>query len=317
MRLRLVQASNNGNTNANASSKTRVSSGPNSSTQLQPNSSATQANNNTHQPYGPERYGELEDLLGYTFVDRSWLERALTHRSVQTNGVKSDYERLEFLGDAVFDLAVAHILLDTHQSAHEGELSKMRAALVNTASLAETARKLGIGNFIRLSRGELASGAHDRPSILADVMEAVIGAIYREAGFPIASTCVARLLGDKVTTVTPRDPKTELQEALHAIGSEPPVYRLEMVEGPEHSPTFVSIVEVGGEIVGRGRGSTKKASQQAAAEEALSALAPQSTQPEGFALNPSGDEGDSDSEEETPPASSTTEEITDSEINHE
>jgi ribonuclease-3 len=226
------------------------------------------------QPLGQEHYGAIEELLGYAFKDRSWLERALTHRSVQVNGIKNDYERLEFLGDAVFDLAVAHLLLDKHEQAHEGDLSKMRAALVNTASLAEVARKLSLGKFIKLSRGELASGAHERPSILADVVEAVLGAVYREGGFAVACECVARLLGDSVATVTPRDPKTELQEALHASGSEAPVYRLECVEGPEHSPNFISVVEVDGQIVGRGRGTTKKASQQAAAEQALGLLKP-------------------------------------------
>jgi ribonuclease-3 len=238
------------------------------------------------QPLGPEHYGEIEELLGYTFKDRNWLERALTHRSVQVNGIKNDYERLEFLGDAVFDLAVAHLLLDKHEQAHEGELSKMRAALVNTASLAEVARRLSLGKFIKLSRGELASGAHERPSILADVVEAVLGAVYREGGFAVACDCVARLLGDSVTTVTPRDPKTELQEALHATGSEAPVYRLECVEGPEHSPNFISVVEVDGQIVGRGRGTTKKASQQAAAEEALGLLKPKDDLDQRFIASP-------------------------------
>jgi ribonuclease III len=246
----------------------------------------------THTPLGPEHYGELEALLGYTFLDKSWLERALTHRSVQINGVKSDYERLEFLGDAVFDLAVAHLLLDSHQEANEGELSKMRAALVNTSSLADIARKLQLGRFIRLSRGELASGAHERPSILADVVEAIMGAVYREAGFAIAQRCVANLLGDSVNTVTPRDPKTELQEALHATGNEPPVYKLECVEGPEHSPTFISIVEISGRIVGRGRGGTKKASQQAAAEEALNVIRPKPANEQGFSLSVSDDSSD-------------------------
>jgi ribonuclease-3 len=253
------------------------------------------------QPLGVEHYGEIEALLGYAFKDRGWLERALTHRSVQVNGIKSDYERLEFLGDAVFDLAVAHLLLDRHEQAHEGELSKMRAALVNTASLAEVARKLSLGRYIRLSRGELASGAHDRPSILADVVEAVLGAVYREGGFAIACECVARLLGDTISTVTPRDPKTELQEALHATGSEAPVYRLECVEGPEHSPTFISIVEVDGQIVGRGRGTTKKASQQAAAEEALGLLKPKDDLDARFILTP-GSDGSSDNDEKKPEA---------------
>jgi ribonuclease-3 len=265
------------------------------------------------QPLGPEYFCELEARLGYTFIDKGWLERALTHRSVQVNGVKSDYERLEFLGDAVFDLAVAHLLLDSHLEANEGELSKMRAALVNTSSLADIARKLQLGRFIRLSRGELASGAHERPSILADVVEAIMGAVYREAGFAVAQACVAQLLGDSVATVTPRDPKTELQEVLHASGSEAPVYKLECVEGPEHSPTFISIVEVGGRLMGRGRGSTKKSSQQAAAEEALNTLRPRPAQPEGFSLSASDDS--SDNEENREVAQSM--ECTTTESNHE
>jgi ribonuclease-3 len=226
------------------------------------------------EPLGRERYGEIEEALGYAFSEREWLERALTHRSVHGKGVKSDYERLEFLGDAVFDLAVAHLLLDRHPDAKEGDLSKMRAALVNTSSLAEIARSLSLGKFVRLSRGELASGGSERASILADVLEAVLGAVYREGGYDTARACIERLLGDQLVNVTPRDPKTELQEALHASGSEAPVYRLECVEGPEHAPVFISVVEVDGQIVGRGRGATKKASQQAAAEEALLRLKP-------------------------------------------
>jgi ribonuclease-3 len=226
------------------------------------------------EPLGQEHFHQIEERLQFTFTDKAWLERALTHRSVHARGAKNDYERLEFLGDAVFDLAVAHLLLDRHPEAREGELSKMRAALVNTTSLAEIARELGLGKFIRLSRGELASGGADRPSILADVLEAVLGALYREGGYEIARQCVERLLGERLVTVTPRDPKTELQEALHATGSEAPVYRLECVEGPEHQPVFVSLVEVDGQVVGRGRGPTKKASQQAAAEEALLHLKP-------------------------------------------
>ena len=238
------------------------------------------------EPLGGEHYTALEGALGYAFKDRQRLEHALTHRSVPLKDERNDYERLEFLGDAVLDLAVAHLLLDAHGVAREGELSKMRAALVNTASLAEIARRLQFGPYIRLSRGELAHGGADRPSILADVFEAVIGAIYRDAGFPAALEVVRRLLGELIVSVTPRDPKTELQEALHTVGKSPPSYLLECVEGPEHAPTFVSIVEVDGQIAGRGRGNTKKASQQAAAAEALERLNP--SEPEA-AATPSSD----------------------------
>jgi len=222
---------------------------------------------------GREQYPELETALHYQFKDYSWLERALTHRSAPTKGNKNDYERLEFLGDAVLDLAVADLLLIRHQEAREGELSKMRAALVNTSSLADISRTLNIGPYIILSRGELANGGAERPSILADVLEAVVGAIYREGGYQTALICIETFFGDQLMDVEPRDPKTELQEALHAAGSEAPAYLLECTEGPEHAPAFISVVEVDGQIVGRGRGNTKKASQQAAAEEALKKLA--------------------------------------------
>lgn len=251
------------------------------------------------EPLGRDHYGEIEGKLGYSFQDRAWLERAVTHRSVHAKGTKSDYERLEFLGDAVFDLAVAHLLLDQHPDAKEGELSKMRAALVNTTSLAGIARELELGKFIRLSRGELASGGAERASILADVLEAVVGAVYREGGYEVARACVEGLIGDRLVTVTPRDPKTELQEALHAAGSEAPVYRLECVEGPEHAPVFISVVEVDGQIVGRGRGPTKKASQQTAAEEALAHLKGGDDLDERFMVAPESSDDDESNEEDS------------------
>ncbi len=237
-------------------------------------------------PISSVRHVDIEQQLGYTFTDPRLLERALTHRSAHTGQVHGNYERLEYIGDAVFDLAVAHLLSIKHENASEGELSKMRAALVNATSLAGIARRISLGKFIKVSRSEMANGASDRSSILADVLEAIVGAIYLEAGFEVARECISRMLGDDILTVTPRDPKTELQELLHASGGTPPVYRIECTEGPEHSPVFVSTVEVNGRIVGRGRGSTKKASQQVAAEEALLKIAlnrdpvPQASQPQ-------------------------------------
>lgn len=214
----------------------------------------------------------LEERFGVTFSDRTLLSRALTHRSALGLKERADYERLEFLGDAVLDLSVAHLLSDLHPEAREGELSKMRAALVNTQALAEIARRLDLGPFIRLGRGEMSSGGAERPSILADVMEAVIGAVYRDSTYEIALQMIERIFGSALAEVTPFDPKTELQEALHGAGSEPPTYLLELVEGPEHAPTFVTVVVVDGEVAGRGRGTTKKAAQQEAAAQALTRL---------------------------------------------
>lgn len=211
----------------------------------------------------------IEEIIGHTFKDKALLERAFTHRSAQTNTRHGHYERLEFLGDAVLDLAVSHLLLEHHPDLREGDLSKMRAALVNTASLAEVSRELGIGNFIQLSKGEAASGGAERSSILADVFEALIGALYRDAGFDAALSCVRKLFERRSIEVLPRDPKTELQEALHALGHETPIYELEKVVGPEHAPLFVSSVRAKEAVLGVGEGTTKKASQQAAAEQAL------------------------------------------------
>jgi ribonuclease III len=217
-------------------------------------------------------YKILEEKLSVEFNDISLLSRALTHRSALGIKERSDYERLEFLGDAVLDLSVAHLLSDLYPDAREGDLSKMRSALVNTQALADIARRLEISPYIRLGRGEFSSGGAERPSILADVMEAVIGAVYRDSSYETALKMIERIFGDALKEVTPFDPKTELQEALHAAGSEPPEYLLELVEGPEHAPTFVTVVVVDGEVVGRGKGATKKAAQQEAAAKALAKL---------------------------------------------
>lgn len=231
-----------------------------------------EARSDRHQPRTD--FESIEDRLGFQFRDRSLLSRALTHRSALGIKERADYERLEFLGDAVLDLSVAHLLSDLHPDAREGELSKMRAALVNTQALAQVAKGLELGPFIRLGRGELSSGGFERPSILADVMEAVIGAVYRDSSYEEALKLIERIFGETLKQVTPFDPKTELQEVLHAAGSEPPTYLLELVEGPEHAPTFVTVVVVDSEIAGRGRGPTKKAAQQLAAAEALERMLP-------------------------------------------
>ena len=217
-------------------------------------------------------FEELEVRLGYTFSNRTLIETALTHRSALNFAERADYERLEFLGDAVLDLAVADLLSTQHPEAREGELSKMRAALVNTHALAAISRTLELGPYIRLGRGEMSSGGNDRPSILADVFEALVGAMYRDANYETVMAIVDRIFGTDLKEVTPSDPKTELQEFLHVAGCEPPSYLLEMMEGPEHSPTFITVVIVDGEIAGRGKGPTKKGSQQEAAKEALERL---------------------------------------------
>lgn len=216
----------------------------------------------------------VEDKIGYSFNDKTLIQRALTHRSALRGKDKADYERLEFLGDAVFGLSVAHLLSDVHPDATEGKLSKMRAALVNTQALADLARKLEIGMHIRLGRGEMSSGGQDRPSILADVIEALFGAMYRDSSYETAMSRIGELLQEEIRTVTTHDPKTDLQEILHAEGSSAPEYLVELVEGPVHAPTFIIVVSVDNEIVGRGKGPTKKSAQQQAAAEVIKRLTP-------------------------------------------
>lgn len=223
-------------------------------------------------PLGREHYYQIEVALGYEFKNKDALERALTHRSMPTVSDLEDYERYEFLGDAVIDLAVADLLLKEHPKSKEGELSKMRAALVNTASLASVADQINLSPYIRLSRGELAQGGATKPSITADVFEAVIGAIYKESGFDVAKKSLIKVYGDRISNVKPRDPKTELQETLHVKNLDAPEYVLESIEGPEHAPTFISLVKVKDKVYGRGSGTSKKSSQQNAAEEALKIL---------------------------------------------
>jgi ribonuclease-3 len=211
----------------------------------------------------------LEGCLGYRFINQELLEAALTHRSLQQAESVQHYERLEFLGDAVLDLAIAALLIKRHPEASEGELSKMRAALVSTKSLAELARSIELGAHVRLSRGERLSGGDERPSILADVVEAVMGALLEEQGFDRSVSCIERLFSARLDNVLPSDPKTELQELLHATSKNHPSYQLLAIEGPQHEAVFVSSVNVGDEILGIGRGGSKKLSQQAAAAEAL------------------------------------------------
>jgi ribonuclease-3 len=242
------------------------------SAQVEREEPASQPEVENYQPRGD--YEFVEGKLAYEFKDRSLLERALTHRSALRARDRADYERLEFLGDAVLGLCVAHLLSDLHPDATEGKLSKMRAALVNTQALADIARKLEFGQFIKLGRGEISSGGFDRPSILADVTEAVFGAVYRDSSYDNVLEKVAAIFEQELQQVTPYDPKTELQEILHQEGSDVPSYLVELVEGPVHAPIFVVVVKVDGEIAGRGRGPTKKSAQQAAAAEVISRLTP-------------------------------------------
>jgi ribonuclease-3 len=222
---------------------------------------------------------QLEQLLDYTFHDKSLPICALTHPSYQHEaggGYGGDYQRLEFLGDAVLGLLLAELLYIQHPDWNEGALSQLRSRLAGQDVLAERARMLGIGDFILLGRGEEQTAGREKDSILADVLEALIAALYRDSGLQAARTLVVRLFEELASApellVLGRDSKSELQEYLSAHDFSPPEYRLAEESGPPHDRLFVFEILVGDRVVGVGRGRSKKIAQQAAAAEALATL---------------------------------------------
>ncbi|HSM00916.1 MAG TPA: ribonuclease III [Acidimicrobiia bacterium] len=215
----------------------------------------------------------LEATLGYQFGDASLLDRALTHRSYTAEGdADESNERLEFLGDAVLGLIVSTELHEAW-NLKEGEMAKVRAAVVNESTLAGVARSLGIDDAVRISRGEEASGGRSKPSILADTMEALIGAVYLDGGMEAARRVVLGrwrpIVAERAASPGQRDYKTRLQEVLARAG-DLPVYDVSG-SGPDHARSFEAVVLVGDEVLGRGTGSSKKRAQQAAARDALEA----------------------------------------------
>ena len=218
---------------------------------------------------------ELRHALGVPIMPKS-LERALTHRSyAYENDNPPTNERLEFLGDSVLGLVVTDTLFRGYPNLPEGQLAKLRAAVVQMGALAEVARELSLGAYVRLGRGEQVTGGRNKPSILADTLEAVIGAVYIDCGLAEASGLVHRLF-DPVIARSARlgaglDWKTSLQEltAVKMLGV--PDYQVEE-SGPDHQKSFRAVVRVGGQVLGSGAGSTKKAAEQKAAEAAWRAI---------------------------------------------
>ncbi|HJU27636.1 MAG TPA: ribonuclease III, partial [Candidatus Binataceae bacterium] len=217
-------------------------------------------------------YADLERILGYRFARSDLLAIALTHPSAATAG-EAHYERLEFLGDAVLDLAIADLLMRRFPEAKEGSLSKERASIVNGRTLAIKAIEVGLGRQLRLGKGEEKSGGRDKTSILAASFEAVIGAIYSDGGLEPARGVVERLfLGDIGGPSAERDYKTELQEMAYRRYRAQPVYELIGAHGPDHAKRFVTRIRIAGRELGSGEGGSKKQSEQAAAKAALMKL---------------------------------------------
>jgi ribonuclease III len=213
----------------------------------------------------------LQKDLGYSFSDVTLLVRALTHVSYNREGSAGHNEVPEFLGDAVLDLAISDLLIRSFPERSEGDLSKMRAALVNSTVLAEKGASLNLGPLLRLGKGEERSGGRKKASILAGAFEALLGAVYRDGGYEAARSLVDRYFaGDiKKRRLGLQDYKTRLQEISQMLFHAPPIYRLVSESGPDHEKCFVTEIAVGGKILGLGQGKTKKQSEQQAAKKAL------------------------------------------------
>lgn len=219
----------------------------------------------------------LEIALEYGFADPDLITMALTHRSFAAeHDLEFSYERLEFLGDAVLQLVVTRHLYEVYQDLAEGEMAKVRASVVNQRTLAVIARGLGLGDHILLGQGEESSGGRDKDSILSDVVEALLGAIYLDGGYVPASDLILRhwipIVADRASAPGKRDYKTRVQEILARDGLQPH-YRL-VAAGPDHERTFTAELWADGKLLGNGTGTSKKRAEQEAARDAADRLMP-------------------------------------------
>ena len=218
----------------------------------------------------------LEEKLGYTFQNPALLENALTHSSCanESRGKLQSNERLEFLGDSILGMIVADHLYRNHPDLPEGVLTRTRAALVCEDSLVEVAEALGLGEYLRLGKGEEAGGGRQRPSIRADAVEAVLAAVYLDGGIGSVRKIIQRyILSREVAGLTkPRDYKTALQELVQRESGRVLQYRLTGEEGPDHNKRFFMEVHLNGVPVGSGSGRSKKEAEQMAAMAAIQQL---------------------------------------------
>lgn len=226
-----------------------------------------------------EALGELEQLIGYRFKDIGLLERAVTHRSWAYERATADQrsfqnETLEFVGDSVLGLAISEQIFLHNKESNEGEMTLMKHNLVSADTLAEVARELGLGKFLRLGKGEERSGGRERRTILSNAVEALIGAIFFDGGYVQARSVVRSLYGDRIREVTPGaslDFKTLLQETLQADRRPAPVYSVIKTEGPSHARSFTvqASWDSGSSL---GTGGSIKAAEMEAARNALEAF---------------------------------------------
>lgn len=216
----------------------------------------------------------LEQTIGHTFKDASLLELALMHPSYALAHKCQDNQRLEFLGDAVLEICVSRVLYHRFPRLREGQLTRKRAALVCEANLARAAKRMDIGSYIMLDRGEEMVGGRENPSILADTMEAIIAAVYLDAGMDAAAKLVDLAMdGYNTPEKGDRDAKSALQEYLQALGEETPTYEIIGQDGPPHARVFTArVLRADGTELGTGKGPRKQRAEDAAARMAMAAL---------------------------------------------
>ena len=217
----------------------------------------------------------LEEKLGYTFQSPELLENALTHSSCanESRGKLQSNERLEFLGDSILGMVVADHLYRNHPDLPEGELTRTRSALVCEESLVEVAQALGLGEYLKLGKGEEAGGGRHRPSIQADAVEAVLAAVYLDGGIGSARKLIQKFILDREAEKSAsRDYKTALQELVQRESGQVLAYQLVGEEGPDHDKRFFVEVDLNGTPVGSGQGRSKKEAEQMAAKAAIGKL---------------------------------------------
>lgn len=221
----------------------------------------------------------FEQKLKHRFTDLHLLVQALTHPSYLNEHPEDeigDNQRLEFLGDAVLDFVTSAWIYHQYPDFDEGRMTRLRAALVRTTTLAQLARQIGVGRVLRIGRGEEEAGGRDREANLCDAFEAVVGALYLDGGMSVVATFIEPLIAPVAEAIlaaeADQDAKSRLQEWSQAEKGITPQYRIIAEEGPDHAKTFVAEVRLGRKTVGRGKGRSKQAAEQAAAQMALEAL---------------------------------------------
>lgn len=221
-----------------------------------------------------ERIARVEAIVGHGFREPALALQAVTHPSMVEADPALSYQRLEFLGDAIIGFAIARLAYERYPDLAEGDLTKMRIAVVNGSALAEEAQRLGLGALIEFGASEPRSGSRGLHSALGDVFEALTAALYLDAGLEVAEAWVVSQLGDHVSpsfAAGSTNPKTDLQERAQAAGRSVE-YRITGAHGPAHEPTFTSEVVVGGSALGTGTGASKRQAEAAAAEDALARI---------------------------------------------